>query len=86
MADFYGLSPDQLTGPSRKQPLARSRQIAMYLCRDLTDLSLPKIGAAFGGRDHSTVLHAVDRVKRLMQSDIEVFDQVTGLCQELRKN
>ncbi len=84
VASFYDLSLDQLTGPSRKQPLARSRQIAMYLCRDLTDLSLPKIGAAFGGRDHSTVLHAVERVKSLMQSDIEVFDQVTGLCQDLR--
>ena len=85
VAAFYDLTHDQLTGPSRKQPLARSRQIAMYLCRDLTDLSLPKIGQAFGGRDHTTVLHAVDKVKGLMQSDKQVFDEVTGLCQDLRK-
>jgi chromosomal replication initiator protein len=82
---FYGLSREQLTGPSRKQPLARSRQVAMYLCRDLTDLSLPKIGSAFGGRDHTTVLHAVEKVKTLMQSDKQVFDEVSGLCQVLRK-
>jgi chromosomal replication initiator protein len=84
VAVFYGISRDDLVSPSRKQPLARYRQIAMYLCRDLTDLSLPKIGAAFGGRDHSTVLHAVDKVKTLMRSDKQVFDQVSGLCQDLR--
>ncbi len=82
---FYGLSREELVGPSRKQPLARSRQVAMYLCRDLTDLSLPKIGNAFGGRDHTTVLHAVEKVKTLMQSDKQVFDEVSGLCQALRK-
>ena len=84
-ATTYGLSLEDLTGPSRKQPLARIRQIAMYLCRDLTDLSLPKIGAAFGGRDHTTVIHAVDKIKRTMASDKSVFDEVTRLTQELRK-
>ncbi len=85
VAAIYGLSIDDLTGPSRKQPLALSRQIAMYLCRELTDMSLPKIGMAFGDRDHTTVLHAVERVKGLMQSDMHVFDEVTGLCQDLKK-
>jgi chromosomal replication initiator protein len=84
-ADVYGLTTIELTGPSRKQPLALSRQIAMYLCRDLTDLSLPKIGAAFGGRDHTTVIHAVDKVKRLIQSDKRVFDEITTLTHKLRK-
>ena len=76
----------ELVGPSRKQPLARDRQIAMYLCRELTDLSLPKVGAVFGDRDHTTVLHAVDRVTKLMQSDRQVLDEVTSLCQQLRSS
>ena len=75
----------QLIGPSRKQPLARWRQIAMYLCRELTDLSLPKIGAHFGGRDHTTVIHAIEKIKQLMAADKQVFDEVTKLSQQLRK-
>jgi len=82
----HGLDPAELTGPSRKQPLAWSRQIAMYLTRELTELSLPRIGDAFGGRDHTTVMHAVDKIRSLMQSDRRVLDEVTGLCHELRKN
>ena len=81
----YQLTLADLTGPSRKQPLALSRQIAMYMCRELTDLSLPRIGDVFGGRDHTTVMHAVEKVKRLMQSDKRVFDEVTNLCQDLRR-
>ncbi len=84
-SDSFDLPVADLTGPSRRQPLARARQIAMYLCRDLTDLSLPKIGREFGGRDHTTVLHALERVKNLMQSDQEIFDRVTALSHTLRK-
>lgn len=84
-AAAYGFSPDDLAGPSRRQPLVLSRQIAMYLCRDLTDLSLPKIGKRFGGRDHSTVLYAVDKISQLIQTDHEVFETVNGLAQGLRK-
>ncbi len=83
-AAHFDTTPVELIGPSRKQPLARQRQIAMYLCRENTELSLPKIGAAFGGRDHTTVLHAVDKVKTLMTSDKEVFDEVSQLDQKLR--
>ena len=83
-AAHFDTTPEDLVGPSRKQPLARSRQIAMYLCRENTDLSLPKIGVAFGGRDHTTVIHAVDKVKSLMASDKQVFDEVTQLAQKLR--
>jgi chromosomal replication initiator protein len=85
-ASTYGFASVELIGPSRKQPLALYRQIAMYLCRDLTDLSLPKIGAAFGGRDHTTVIHAVDKIKKLIQSDKKVFDEVTNLSQRLRRS
>jgi chromosomal replication initiator protein len=84
-AATYGFSEADLLGPSRKQPLAQKRQIAMYLCRELTDLSLPKIGRAFGGRDHTTVIHAVERIKNLIQSDKVVFNEVTTLTAKLRK-
>ncbi len=84
-AGSYGFSVEEVTGKSRRQPLVLCRQVAMYLCRDLTDLSLPKIGNAFGGRDHTTVMHSVDKVRRLLQSDREVFDCVNRLSRDLRK-
>ncbi len=84
-SESFDLDISELTGPSRRQPLARARQIAMYLCRDLTDLSLPKIGREFGGRDHTTVIHALERVKSLMQSDQDIFDRVNALSHTLRK-
>ncbi len=56
----------------------------MYLCSELTNLSLPKVGALFGGRDHTTVLYAVEKVKRLIQTDREIFERVTALSQLLR--
>ncbi len=83
-ADYFSTSIDDLVGPSRRQPLTRYRQIGMYLCREHTDLSLPKIGAQFGGRDHTTVIHAVEKVKSLMRTDKDVFDQVSSLGQRLR--
>jgi chromosomal replication initiator protein len=85
-ASSFGVSIADLEGPSRRQPLARARQVAMYLCRELTDLSLPKIGVLFGGRDHTTALHGINNVKRLMQTDQQLFDQVTALLQSLRNS
>lgn len=84
-AAVFGFSVDEVTGPSRRQPLVLCRQVSMYLCRDLTDLSLPKIGAEFGGRDHTTVIHSVDKVQKLLQTDREVFDRVNQLSQQLRR-
>lgn len=84
-ADAFGFSVDELVGASRRQPLVMSRQVAMYLCRELTDLSLPKIGALFGGRDHTTVLHAIEKVRKVMRTDREVFDRVSELTQGLRR-
>ena len=84
-AAAYGFSADDLRSPSRRQPLVLSRQVAMYVCREQTDLSLPKIGALFGGRDHTTVMHAIDKVKRLLLTDHQVFERVTALSQQLRK-
>ncbi len=84
-AAAYGFSPDDLRSPSRRQPLVLSRQVAMYVCREQTDLSLPKIGALFGGRDHTTVMHAIEKVKRLLLTDHQVFERVTALSQQLRR-
>ncbi len=75
-AAYFGLSLDDLCGSSRSRMLVTARQIAMYLCRELTDLSLPKIGQAFGGRDHTTVMHAVRKVEELMTSDAQIAQDV----------
>lgn len=83
-AEAFGVSIADLEGPSRRQPLARARQVAMYVCRELTDLSLPKIGKLFGGRDHTTVLHGVNTVGNLITTDETLFDRVTALLQGLR--
>ncbi len=83
-AQAFGFSVDDVLSSSRRQPLVLCRQIAMYLCRELTDLSLPKIGEHFN-RDHTTVLHSVEKVKRILRSDRAVFDRVNQLTQELRK-
>ncbi|MBM7331557.1 hypothetical protein JS562_53020, partial [Agrobacterium sp. S2] len=65
-AAYFGLTIEDLCGSSRSRVLVTARQIAMYLCRELTDLSLPKIGQAFGGRDHTTVMHANRKIRELM--------------------
>jgi chromosomal replication initiator protein len=84
-AEAFSLTIADLEGPRRHQPLARARQISMYIVREMTDLSLPKIGAIFGGRDHTTVLHGVNTVSRLMTEDETLFDRVTALMQGLRR-
>ena len=84
-AEAYGLTVADLVGASRKQPLAQCRQVAMYLCRDLTSLSLPRIGEVFGGRDHTTVMYAIDRVRKIMETEREVYDRVQELSSNLRK-
>ena len=84
-AAAFDVSIADLESKSRQQPLARGRQVAMYLCRELTDLSLPKIGVLFGGRDHTTVLHGVRTVTRLIQTDQALFETVTALLQSLRR-
>ncbi len=83
-ASAFDVTIAELESPSRRQPLARARQVAMYLCRQLTDLSLPRIGTLFGGRDHTTVIHGINTVHRLIQTDKSLFDSVTALLQSLR--
>jgi chromosomal replication initiator protein len=84
-AAYFGLSLDELCGSSRSRVLVNARQIAMYLCRELTDLSLPKIGQQFGGRDHTTVMHADRKVRSLMAERRSIYNQVTELTNRIKQ-
>jgi chromosomal replication initiator protein len=84
-ADYFGLTIEDLSGSSRSRVLVTARQIAMYLCRELTDLSLPKIGQAFGGRDHTTVMHANRKVRELMTERRSIYNQVTELTNRIKQ-
>ncbi|MFC1410433.1 chromosomal replication initiator protein DnaA [Streptacidiphilus sp. N1-12] len=83
-AAYFGLSVDDLCGSSRSRVLVTARQIAMYLCRELTDLSLPKIGAQFGGRDHTTVMHADRKIRTMMAERRSIYNQVTELTNRIK--
>ncbi|RZT24593.1 chromosomal replication initiator protein DnaA [Mycobacterium sp. BK558] len=83
-AEYFETSVDELRGPGKTRALAQSRQIAMYLCRELTDLSLPKIGQAFG-RDHTTVMYAEKKIRGEMAERREVFDHVKELTTRIRQ-
>jgi len=77
VAEFYNLDPQQLKGPSRDKTVALARQVAMYLLREETSLSLPQIGRLLGGRDHSTVLHGYEKIARLVERDLQLNRQMT---------
>ncbi|MFD8518484.1 chromosomal replication initiator protein DnaA [Streptomyces capillispiralis] len=83
-AAYFGLTVEDLCGTSRGRALVTARQIAMYLCRELTDLSLPKIGALFGGRDHTTVMHADRKIRNLMAERRSIYNQVTELTNRIK--
>jgi chromosomal replication initiator protein len=83
-AQYFGVTVDDLCGSSRSRVLVTARQIAMYLCRELTDLSLPKIGQAFGGRDHTTVMHADRKIRQLMAERRSLYNQVTDLTSRIK--
>ena len=85
IAVILGFSVEALRGKSRQRPLVTARQMAMYVFRELTDLSYPAIARLFGGRDHTTVIHAVDKIQRLMKERKQIYDQVTDLVQRLKK-
>ncbi len=81
---YFNCSVFALMDSSRKKPIVTARQIAMYVFREMTDLSFPAIGKEFGGRDHTTVMHAVDKIERLMGEHREIYQQVTELEQLIR--
>ena len=84
IARLLGFSVDALRGKSRQRPLVAARQEAMYVFRELTDLSYPAIARLFGGRDHTTVIHAVEKIQRLMKERTQTYDQVTMLIRTLK--
>ncbi|GGC64135.1 chromosomal replication initiator protein DnaA [Hoyosella rhizosphaerae] len=84
VVEYFGVSMDELCGPGRTRSVAQARQIAMYLCRELTDLSLPKIGHTFG-RDHTTVMHADRKIRSDMNSNRSVYEQIQELTARVRQ-
>ena len=86
VADYFSITVDELCGQSRTHVLVTARQIAMYLCRELTDLSLPKIGQLFGGRDHTTVMHADRKIRQLLCERRSVFNQITELTNRIKQS
>lgn len=83
-AAAYDVTMEDLIGPSRRRPLVVARQVAMYLHRELTDLSLPRIGEIFGGRDHTTVLHAQRKIEELMHQRRQLLQQVNELANRIK--
>ncbi|RZS63571.1 chromosomal replication initiator protein DnaA [Agromyces ramosus] len=84
-AEYFKLTVDDLYGSSRSQAVATARQIAMYLCRELTSLSLPKIGQLFGNRDHTTVMYANKKISELMKERRSIYNQVTELTARIKQ-
>lgn len=82
--EMYGLKIEELKARKRTRSVVFPRQIAMYLSRELTDLSLPKIGEAFGGRDHTTVIHAHDKITRELKQDQELYKAVNSITSKLK--
>ena len=83
-AEMFDFTVEEIKGKSRRRPLVTARQVAMYVFRDLTDLSYPAIAREFGGRDHTTVIHAVEKISAQMRTNRPTYDQVTELCQTIR--
>jgi chromosomal replication initiator protein len=78
---MFGFSTEELLSKSRSRPLVTARQIAMYVCREQTDLSFPQIAKAFGKGDHTTVMHAVQKIESQMRERRQIYDQVKELTQ-----
>jgi len=86
VCDYFNISNSELCSKNRTKDLAYSRQIAMYLARELTNASLPKIGSSFGGRDHTTVMHACDKIKALLIDDQETKSIVNVLVSNIKNH
>jgi len=84
-AELFGFTVEEIISKHRQRPLVTARQIAMYVMRELTELSYPNIARVFGGRDHTTVMHAVEKIGALMPKDRQIYDQVTLLMQRVRQ-
>lgn len=85
-SDMFGFSVEDIIGASRRRPLVTARQVAMYVFREATELSYPAIAREFGGRDHTTVIHAVDKIGKLMAERRQIYDQVTELTNRIKND
>jgi chromosomal replication initiator protein len=85
VCERFSVTHDELTGDRRSQNIVYPRQVAMYLSRELTDASLPKIGKEFGGRDHTTVIHATSKIARLIREDRSVYNLVQELTARIKQ-
>jgi chromosomal replication initiator protein len=85
-SDMFGFPIEEIIGASRRRPLVTARQVAMYVFREATDLSYPAIAREFGGRDHTTVIHAVDKIGNLMAERRQIYDQVTELTNRIKNS
>ncbi len=85
-AKMFGFTVEEIKDRSRRRPLVTARQVGMYVCRELTDLSYPAIAREFGGRDHTTVIHAVSKIETLMEQRPRIYEQVTELTQRIRNS
>lgn len=83
-ADLFGFAIDDIVGPRRQRPLVKARQVSMYVFRELTELSYPDIARVFGGRDHTTAIHAVQKITQQMTEQPETFNQITELIQRIK--
>jgi chromosomal replication initiator protein len=86
VSDYFNLKPSDFKAKKRTRTVAFPRQIAMYLCRELTDASLPKIGEEFGGRDHTTVIHAYDKISKEMEEDVSLKNIIKELTDRIQKS
>ena len=84
ICNYYNLQTDDLIGKKRPKNIALPRQIAMYLCRRMTDASLPKIGLSFGGRDHTTVIHAYEKIEKMRKEDRNFDDLMEQFEKQIR--
>jgi chromosomal replication initiator protein len=83
VSDHYNIRLSDLVGPKRVRTFARPRQVAMYLCKHLTQRSLPEIGRKFGGRDHTTIMHGIKRIESLIDTDPQIAEDVSLLRRSL---
>ena len=83
-SNYYKLTPEEITGSGRQQAVALARQIAMHICRELTNLSLPKIGTHFGGRDHTTVMYATKKISQEMREKRYIYNQVSEIIEKIK--
>ncbi|GAF08228.1 chromosomal replication initiator protein DnaA [Paenibacillus pini JCM 16418] len=84
VGEYYNLRMEDFKARKRTKAVAFPRQIAMYLSRELTDFSLPKIGEAFGGRDHTTVIHAHDKITKSLKVDQDLFKVVNSITEKIK--